>query len=429
MSDTTADLVQRVRNPDGKLLANPEAEYHKAMRVLLVIALGLAAVLAAGLIMQMLSEEGMSNSYALLADAFLSGRLDVTECVDIDCAFYDGKNYVVFPPGPAILALPFVAIFGVSFAGFIALTSVLSGASLLVWWRILSLLRVERTTAIWIMIALAVGTPLYYITIRGDGVWFLAQACGFLFVTLALWAALDRRSLWMIGGFLAFAFLCRQMTILITPFIFAAYLRDGERLFTFSYQRLAMVGKLLTPILIALAAYMIYNYVRFGAPLDTGYAYIGAEFTGGTFLWLRVEEHGLFSPEYFLFNVFHLFFQGFHAEFVGPLVTELGAMDTLGTSILAASPFVLLAVFVKWRRTVVIGALCALAMIVPMLLYHSNGLTQYNVQRYVLDWLPIVIFALALTIRGGLRPGFAVLVTYAVGLNVVTSAVAYLTQV
>ena len=157
-----------------------------------------------------------------------------------------------------------------------------------------------------------------------------------------------------------------------------------------------MIGKLLTPILVALGAYMIYNYVRFVAPLDTGYGYIGTEFAERTFLYYRVEEHGLFSPEYFLFNVFHLLFQGFHAEFVGPLVTKLGAMDTMGTSILAASPFVLLAAFVKWRRTVVVGALCALAMIVPMLLYHSNGLTQYNVQRYVLDWLPIVIFAFAL---------------------------------
>ena len=148
MSDTTGDLVQCVRNPDGKLIATPQDEYEKAMRVLLVITLGLAAVLAAGLILQMLSEEGISNSYALLADSFLSGRLDVTECVDIDCAFYDGKYYVVFPPGPALVALPFVAVFGVSFAGFIALTSVLSGASLVVWWRILGLLRVERMTAV-----------------------------------------------------------------------------------------------------------------------------------------------------------------------------------------------------------------------------------------------------------------------------------------
>jgi hypothetical protein len=172
---------------------------------------------------------------------------------------------------------------------------------------------------------------------------------------------------------------------------------------------------------------MAYNYARFGAPLDTGYAYIGTDTSERTILFYRVQDFGLFSPEYFLFNLFHLLFQGFHADFVGPYATELGGMDRMGTSILAASPFVLLAVFTKWRRTLVIGALCALAMIVPMLFYHSNGLTQYNVQRYVLDWLPIVLFALAGTIRGGLRPAFAVLVTYAVGLNVVTSVVAYLT--
>ena len=428
MSDTTADLVRRARNPEGRLIAAPEAEYERAMRVLLVIVLGLAAVLVAGLIFQMFTEEGMSNSYALLADAFLHGRLDVTQCVDIDCAFYDGKYYIVFPPGPALVAMPFVALFGVSFAGFIALATVLTTGSLLVWWRILNALRVERMTAVWIMIALAIGTPLYYVTIRGDGVWFLAQACGFLFVTLALWAALTRRSLWLIGAFLAAAFLSRQMTILIAPFIFAAYLRDDEKLFSFSYQRLAMLAKLATPIVIALAAYMAYNYARFGAPMDTGYAYIGLDFNRTDMIFQRVDQYGLFSPEYFLFNLFHLLFQGFHVDFVGSTATELGAMDTFGTSLLAASPFVLLAVFTKWNRVLIIGALCAAAMIAPMLLDHSNGLTQYNVQRYVLDWLPVVIFALALTIRGGLRPAFAVLVTYAVGLNVVTSAVAFMSQ-
>jgi hypothetical protein len=427
MSDATADLVRRVRTPDNKFLASPEAEYQQTMRVLLVIVLGLAAVLAVGLVMQMFGEQGLSNSYAVLADAFLHGHLDVSQCVDIDCAQYQDKYYVVFPPGPAILAMPFVAVFGVSFAGFIALATALSGMSLFVWWRILAALRVERTTAVWILIDLAVGTPLYYITIRGDGVWFLAQACGFLAVSAALWAALQRKSLWLVGLFLALAFLSRQMTILIAPFIYAASLRDSEPLISIKPERLFGIVRFLTPLLIALIAYMAYNYARFGAPLDTGYAYIGTDTSERTILFYRVQDFGLFSPEYFLFNLFHLLFQGFHADFVGPYATELGGMDRMGTSILAASPFVLLAVFTKWRRTLVIGALCALAMIVPMLFYHSNGLTQYNVQRYVLDWLPIVLFALAGTIRGGLRPAFAVLVTYAVGLNVVTSVVAYLT--
>ena len=158
------------------------------------------------------------------------------------------------------------------------------------------------------------------------------------------------------------------------------------------------------PILVAIGIYMAYNYARFGSPLDTGYGYIGAQDAQNTFLHYRIEDFGLFSPEYFLFNLFHLFFQGFHADFTGRYLTDLGGMDRMGTSILAASPFVLLAVFTKWRRPLVIGALCALAMIVPMLLYHSNGLTQYNVQRYVLDWLPDLMFALATTIRGGFRP-------------------------
>jgi hypothetical protein len=141
-----------------------------------------------------------------------------------------------------------------------------------------------------------------------------------------------------------------------------------------------------------------------------------------------MQNIGLFSGEYLLFNVFYLLFQGFHVDFVGPYLTELGSMDRWGTSLLAASPFVLLALFVPWRRPVVIGALCALAMIVPMLVYHSNGFTQFNGQRYILDWAPMLFFALALTIKGGLRPALAVLVCYAVGLNVVTSIVAFVSH-
>ena len=428
MSDTTADLIRRARAPESGLLASPDSDYERTMHVLLWIVLGLAAVLGAGLAMQVIGEEGLTNSYALLADAFLSGRLDVTQCVDVDCALYDGKNYVVFPPGPAILAMPFVAVFGLSFSGFIAIASVLSGVSLLVWWRIFAALRVERMTAIWLLIAIAIGTPLYYVTIRADGVWFLAQTCGFLFVSLAIWAAIDRRSFWLIGALVALAFLCRQLTILIVPFVYALRIDDNAPLISFRPERLAEIGKLLAPVIVVLGAYMAYNYARFGAPLDTGYGYIATELTERTFLYDRIQDYGLFSSEYFVFNVFHLLFQGFHADFVGPYVTELGEMDRMGTSLLAASPFVLLAAFTKWRRPIVIGALCALAMILPMLIYHSNGFTQYNVQRYVLDWLPVVLIALAFTIRGGLRPAFAVLVTYAVGLTVVTSAVAYLAQ-
>lgn len=406
----------------------PATGEDRVLRVLFWVAVGLAAILAAGLVQQILAEGGGTNSYATLADAFLHGRLYVTDCFDIDCAVFDGRTYIVFPPGPALLAMPFVALFGVSFAGFIALSAALSAGSIALWWRILTVLGVERRNAMWLLLALAVGTPLYFVTIRGDGVWFMAQAAAFLFTSAALWLVVERRSLLLAGAFVGMAFLSRQMTILTVPFLYALHLRGDQKLISFRRENVIAAIRLAAPVVVAVAIYMAYNYARFGSPLDTGYDYIATSLADRTVITDRSTEIGLFSQQYFLFNIFYLFFQGFHVDFIGAHMTDLGAMDPFGSSLLAASPFVLMAVFVPWRRPVVIGALCALAMIVPMLIYHSNGFSQFNVQRYVLDWMPMLMFALALTMRRSLLPAFAVLVTYAIGLNLVTAVVAFTGQ-
>lgn len=411
--------------PSGAPAASRE---DRVVRGLLVLTLGLAAVLCAGLALRVLGETGETNAYALMAEAFLSGRLDVSGCFDVDCAIFDGRTYIIFPPAPAVIAAPFVALFGVSFAGFVLLATALSGVAIALWWRIFRAMKVERETAVWLLLAMAFGTPLYFVTIRGDGVWFFAQSSAFLATTLAIWAVLVKRNLVLAGACVGFAFLSRQMTIFVLPFLFALSLKPEEPLISFRRSHVLAVLKLGVPVAIAVGIYLLLNYVRFGHPLDTGYGYIGVIPNAETFLTDRIDAFGLFSSEYVLFNAFHLFFQGFHVDFAGAHLTELGQIDILGTSLLAASPFVLLVVFAPLRRPVVIAALCALAMIVPMLFYHSNGFTQFNVQRYVLDWMPMLVFALALAIRPALRPALAVLATYAIGLNVIASAVAYLTH-
>jgi hypothetical protein len=408
--------------------ALPLAPQEKAVRFLLVLTITLAAALVGGLVFQVLTEPGGSNAYALVADAFLHGRLHVDGCFDVDCAVFDGHTYIVFPPAPALIAIPFVAIFGVTFSGFVALSAIITGVALLVWWRIFTAMAVERSTALWLLLALGFGTPLYYVTIRGDGVWFLAQSCAFLATTLAIWAVLEKRNPLLAGVFVGFSLLCRQMTVLVLPFLFALSLRPDEPQISFRRSHLLAALKLGLPVAVALLIYFAFNYARFGDPLDTGYGHIGVVPNPETFLTDRMNEIGLFSRDYVAFNLFHLLFQGFHVDFVGPNLTEVGELDVLGTSLLAASPFVLLIVFAPLRRPVVIGALCALAMIVPMLFYHSNGFTQYNAQRYVLDWLPMLVYALALAVGPSLRPALAVLVTYAVGLNTVAATVAYLSQ-
>jgi hypothetical protein len=395
-------------------------------RILMTLAGLAAAALLLALLARAWKEPHDSNSYSLLADAFLHGRLDVSSCFDIDCARYGGKIWVIFPPAPAILAMPFVAVFGTSFAGYIPLSLVLSGVTLWLWWRIFRAVGLEPAHAGWLVVAIAFATPLYYVTIRGNGVWFFAQVVGTLAVTAAIHEALGRR-LVTAGLTLGLAFLSRQMTILLAPFIFALALEADERLISFRRDHLRRAAIFALPIVIALAVYIVYNTLRFGAPLETGYVYISAMGSEPSAVTYRNHEIGLFSARYALFNAFYLLLQGFHVDFVGRYMIELGKLDPFGSSIIAASPFLLLAFFAPMRRAIVIGLGIAAVMIIFMLLYHSNGYTQYNTQRYTLDWLPVIFLALALGPARDHAGAFRLLVVYAMLLNLAAMGVLALT--
>ena len=386
-----------------------------------LVVLALIAIVA----LRILGEPGNTNSYAMLAEAFRLGRLDVDRCFDVDCAVNAGKTWVVFPPAPALIALPFVAWFGTAFAHFIALGTGLTALTLWLWWRIIRALGLERDHARWLLVAIAFATPLYYLTIRTDGVWGFAQVAGMLFLACAIHEALHQRLL-TAGFALGLAFLSRQMLILQAPFLFALALRAEDRLISFERHHLGRATALGVPILAAIAVYLIYNAVRFGNPLDTGYAYITAG-ADPNMITHRITDIGLFSPKYLTFNALYLLVQGFHVDFVGCYMTELGKIDAGGTSILAASPFILLAFFAPMRRDVVVGLICAAVIVGITLFYHSNGYTQYNVQRYTLDWLPVIFMALALGPAREHAGAFRLLVVYALALNAVTMLLLRLT--
>lgn len=395
----------------------------RRLQLLLAGALLMCLVLLAGLILRAVTEPGETNSYASLAQSFLDGRLDAARCLDEDCARFDGRIFVIFPPVPALLALPFVALFGIGFSGFIALSIAISSASLALWWRILATLGTDRLTALWLLMALGFATPLYYVAIRGDGVWFFAQTTGFLFVTLAIHQVVRGGSLLIAGLCVGLAFLCRQMSLFYLPFLFALALSREEALISFSKAHIVRALKLGLPVAAAVAVYMAYNYARFGAPMETGYQYIAAPDSDPTLINHRLAQSGLFSVDYLLFNLAYFFVQGFHLAFAGDAMTTPAGLDPSGTSLLAASPFVLIAFLTPLRRPVIIGGLCAFAIALPVFFYHSNGFSQYNVQRYVLDWLPILFYMLGLAVTERERPVFALLATYGIALNVVTMAV------
>lgn len=407
----------------------------------------LALALFGVIILQMLNETGGTNSYALLAQSFLNGQFNsLSACFDADCIEFAGKTYVIFPPLPAVLSMPFVAIFGAQFSGFILISLFLFIGTGFVWWAIIRKLGKGKSIAFLFVLAILFSSPLFYITIRGDRVWFFAQSISFFSLSLALYYVLNKRdsykSVVFAGILIGISFLSRQMTILIAPFIFAILIEDRLPLFTINKDRLTKFILMAIPIALAIGIYFIYNYLRFGNIMDTGYQYLipSDVSNAGIFMYLRIIDLGIFNVDYFLFNIVHLLFQGLDIEFTGQYLTNIGSISPTGTALLVASPFLFFLALTPIAkksqtsentafspRVIIIGVVSCLIIIGIILFYHSNGTSQYNVQRYTLDWLPVAFMILATALRKDMLPLFGALVSFGIMLNIVTMVVLSIT--
>lgn len=397
--------------------------------LLLVAVLAVAGLLGAALLLHMVTEAGGTNSFALVAEGFLKGRPFVEQCFDGDCARRGGHLYVVFPPLPGVVAMPLVAAFGVGTRGFTVIGILAFALALFLWNRIFIRAGVGRDSRIWLLIALACASPLFYVAFRSDKIWFFAQVLAFPLVTLALHEAQARRCV-TAGLAIGLAFLCRQMSIFYAPIVLAMLFREGEPFLAVTRERIGWTFRIALPVLAAIALYFAYNVWRFGNPLDTGYNDIAFEHG---MLLERVTHYGLWNRAYLLFNAFYLFLQGFHAEFAAPGFIRLAGMDSSGTGILAASPWLLFLVFTPKRGLHALGLALIAGLSAVLLFYHSNGFSQYNTQRYTLDWLPVALLMLAAVFREGrLQPEtrlvFKLLVLWGAVLNAATIGVLTLTR-
>lgn len=387
-------------------------------RLLLPSGLLMAALLLTALTYAALSESGGTNSAALIADAFLNGRLWVETCFDLDCARFDDRTYVVFPPFPGVAALPLTAIGGITTSGFILLTILCFSFSLLIWNRIFKQLQVGSAARFWLLLAAGFSSPLFFVTIRGDGIWFFAQAIAFLLTSLAIHEAIAGRLL-NAGVAIGCAFLTRQMSIFFAPLLLILSLRAEAPLWSAMPDKVIRAVKLGLPVLAAISVYLLYNQARFGSLLETGYAYV--DYPPGV-LKERLDTHGLWSAHYVPFNLYHALVQGFHARFEGPGQLELVGIDRFGSAFLVASPWLAMLFFTPVNRRTLASGLLVAGLIAVMLFYHSNGYTQYNVQRYMLDWLPAALLMLAYAVQRHTTPLFPLAVLWGMGLNVVTVA-------
>ncbi len=265
-----------------------------------------------------LTEHTAFNHYAHLADAWLHGRQDLRTgppgyAQGNDFAEYKGKTYISFPPFPALLMLPFVALAGspenfrdgqflVWLAGL--------GPSLL--FLVLEKLRRSgrsgRTEAEDLALALlfAFGTVYFFTAVEGT-VWFAAHVVGVGLAGGYLLCALEAERPLLAGLLLACSWMTRPSTVLLgLIFAMEAFrvsckdgLPEGLRL---SHLRAALdlraLLRRLLPFALPLVAVMVVssamNYARFGNPSPTafGHEHLSVVWKG------RIQSWGLFGYHY-----------------------------------------------------------------------------------------------------------------------------------
>ncbi len=128
--------------------------------------------------------------YNYLADAFLHGQLHlrIVPPITHDLSVYQGRYYLYWPPFPAILMMPFVALFGVSFSDTLLNLAIgaLNVAMVAILLRQASIHRVIKLSRVrrgLLVMCFALGTV--HLTLAPFGrVWNTGQLIGFLCVAL-----------------------------------------------------------------------------------------------------------------------------------------------------------------------------------------------------------------------------------------------------
>ena len=362
-----------------------------------------------------------------LADAFLQGRT----AIDVRLGPYDvipaaaDRFYVPFAPFPAVVLMPIVAITGPVIADQLepGINALLAAFGVGMCWWLVGRVGVRRLIdRAWLTLLFGASTQILWVTTRG-GVWHTGHLVATILTLACLIELFGQRRAWLVGLVAGAAFLSRAPLAFAVPF-YALLLHPAptvESIRAASSTAVATAGAYVARaraaipwrpwILLGLGvapsviAFFLYNHVRFGSAIESGYALA----TLPEFLE-RQRAVGLFSIAHVPMNLDYFLWRLPQPIAEPPFFRP----DGLGMSVLFTSPGLLLALRSDWRtpRTWFLAG-AAVAVLVPTLLYYGGGWLQFG-YRYFLDSVPFVIAlcASAAAFRDGIGPGWRALIVF-----------------
>ncbi|MEP6653213.1 MAG: hypothetical protein ABJA82_07625 [Myxococcales bacterium] len=332
------------------------------------------------------------------ADRFypLRGRTETVAAGDI--VSRSAIRYVSFPPLPALLMAPFVAVWKLNFNDvlFTALWAALNPVLLFLLLRLLvsrGLSRRSPVDDLWLTMMFGVGSVYYYCSVVGQ-VWFTAQVIAVTTTIGFAWAALDAAHPALAGLFVGLGLATRgpPLGLMAVFFAWEAVRVSGALTVVNDRRRFrpnrALVGKLArfsAPLATVLAILFAHNWLRFGDPFEYGHRYLNVQWQE------RIQKFGLFN--------YHFLSRNLAAALI--LLPRLLAqwpfvkISQHGMSLLVTSPALAYTVLPaeKSRLTVPLW-LTVLATALPSLLYQNSGYVQVG-YRFSLDYMIFLMMVLA----------------------------------
>ncbi len=336
--------------------------------------------------------------YVRLSDAFLHGRLYLLDNPSWLNELIPNPNgvgyFVVYPPLPAVLMLPFVVIFGTGlnqtiFGLFFAAATV--PLAYLVARDLLRKMAPEkeakRSSYIWFAVLFGFGTIFWYLSSIGS-VWLIAQVIATFFLFWALHEFLTKNRPILVGLLVGAAFWCRLPTALAIFFfaLLAIWQQKQPNIKSKIKSSLPYLLKLAAGMAVFVILNFAYNYARFGTIQDVGYYMIPSILDEPWF------SQGFFSFSYIIDNLV-------------PFLTGLPSLVStapyiqfpmMGMAIWFTTPAFIFALKSKLKDSTTIAAWVAIISI--GLIIFTKGLSGWGFgYRYAVDFYP---FLFLLTVRG-----------------------------
>jgi hypothetical protein len=251
--------------------------------------------------------------WPLLAQAFLHGKLYFlnTPSTTHDLILYLGHWYLPPPPLPAIIMMPYLRLVGLGNVNTVFFSIFFASINSVLLFLILDLLRkkewikLSQTGLFWLVGLFAFGTPHFYMGIIGME-WQISKVLAVTFLALSIFCVLKAWSPWLVGLCLGLAMASRPNLFVIWPFLLAIavqIVQDCKKRKLEWKWLVKWISVSAIPVVVVVIGLLLYNYFRFGNPLDFGYININ----GSTLITENVRKYGIFNIHFIPINLFVMF--------------------------------------------------------------------------------------------------------------------------